>query len=84
MCKTGCSKSEDDIFDALDINTSDIRLSDKIRILFIDFISTKNFMDISSDTYSMIKYYKLYRENEAIRVQENAAKEQGYNCVLRK
>ena len=39
-------------------------------------------MDISSDTYSMIKYYQLFKENDTIRVQENTAKEQGYNCVL--
>ncbi|MBQ6024704.1 MAG: hypothetical protein IJL20_03725 [Lachnospiraceae bacterium] len=54
----------------------------KIRIQFNNYISTKNFMDISSDTYSMIKYYQLFKENDTIRVQENTAKEQGYNCVL--
>jgi hypothetical protein len=53
-----------------------------IQIVITDYIYTINFLDISPDHYSMIKYYQFYKENGNAMAVESANSDFGYTCMV--
>ncbi|MBQ6023993.1 MAG: hypothetical protein IJL20_00100 [Lachnospiraceae bacterium] len=53
-----------------------------IQIVITDYIYTINFLDISPDHYSMIKYYQFYKENGNAMAVESVNSDFGYTCMV--